>query len=55
MNKTLTILLKIVTFIICMGLVIWGQRTTGYFNLAAQLVGLAGLLVLLYTYNKAYR
>lgn len=55
MNKTLFTILKIIIFVVCMSLIIWGQRTTGYINLAAQFVGLAGLLGLLYHYNKAYR
>lgn len=55
MSKTLVSVIKIIIFVVCMGLIIWGQRTTGYVYLAAQFVGLAGLLGLLYHYNKAYR
>lgn len=55
MNKTTSLILKVVIFFVCMGLIIWGQRTVGYVYLTAQLVGLAGLLGLLYVYNKAYR
>lgn len=55
MNKRLFVVIKAIIFIVCMSLIIWGQRTTGYVNLAAQIVGLAGLLGLLYDYNKAYR
>lgn len=55
MNKALSAVIKLVIFVVCMALVIWGQITTGYVNLAAQIVGLAGLLGLLYHYNKAYR
>lgn len=55
MNQTLSTVLKVVTFIVCIALVIWGQRTTGYIYLAVQLIGLAGILVLLYLYNKSYQ
>ncbi len=55
MNKNIAIIIKLVIFIVCLGLIIWGQKTVSYLNLGAQLVGLSGLLVLLYTYNKTYR
>lgn len=55
MNHTASLIAKIIVFIVCLTLIIWGQRTTGYINLAAMLVGLGGLLGLLYTYNKSYR
>lgn len=55
MNKNIAIIMKLVLFIICISLIIWGQKTVSYLNLGAQLVGLTGLLTLLYTYNKTYR
>ncbi len=55
MNKTGVIIIQAILFAVCMGLIIWGQRTVGYPYLAAQLIGLAGLLGLLYRYNKTYR
>lgn len=55
MNKTLLFMVKLVIFVCCMVLIIWGQRTVGYLNLAAQLVGVGGILGLLYLYNKGYR
>ncbi|MEG2349553.1 MAG: hypothetical protein RSB57_03470 [Hungatella sp.] len=51
----MALILKLVIAVLCVVLIIWGQRTTGYIYLAAQLVGLSGLLGLLYLYNKAYR
>ena len=55
MSSKLFLILKFLIFIVCVGLIIWGQRTVGYLYLGAQLVGLAGLLALLYSYNKTYR
>lgn len=55
MNKLWSVVLKLIIFVICVGLIIWGQTTVGYLNLAAQLIGLTGLLGLLYVYNRAYR
>lgn len=55
MNGMFSVIVKIVLFVVCVGLIIWGQRTVGYPYLCAQLIGLAGLLGLLYSYNKTYR
>lgn len=54
-NKTLSLIVKLLLFVVCVGLIVWGQRTVGYLYLGAQLVGLGGLLGLLYVYNKSYR
>jgi len=48
------ILIKIVVFIICLALIIIGQKTAGKLDLAIMLIGLAGLLGLLYDYNRKY-
>lgn len=55
MDKILGILVKIVIFIICMLLVVSGQRNIGVQGLATMLVGLAGLLGLVFVYNKAHQ
>lgn len=52
-HKSLVIL-KIVVFIICLALIIIGQNTAGKLELGIMLVGLAGLLGLLYDYNRKY-
>lgn len=41
--------------VICFALVIYGQKTVGIPYLGIQLVGVAGLLTLLYIYNRRYR
>lgn len=46
---------KIILFAVFLTLIIWGQRQVSYANLGAMLVGLAGLLLLLHSYNKKYR
>ncbi len=46
---------KIILFVIFLMMIIWGQKQIGYVNLGVMLAGLAGLLMLLYSYNKKYR
>ena len=52
---TLMVILKLILFIVFLTMIIKGQKTVGYKNLAQMLIGLAGLLVLLYSYNKKYQ
>lgn len=47
-------ILKVVFFLFCMALIILGQRTVGKIPLLIQLIGLAGLLFLLWNYNRKY-
>lgn len=47
-------ILKIVFFLVCMFLVVYGQRTVGKGYLLLQLIGLAGLLFLLWNYNRKF-
>lgn len=42
-------------FVISMALVIWGQRHVGPGGLGIMVLGLAGLIALLWFYNKQYR
>ncbi|MDD6057813.1 MAG: hypothetical protein PUB98_06095 [Clostridiales bacterium] len=44
-----------ILFVVFLGMIIWGQRTVSYFHLGMMLVALAGLLGLLYCYNRKYR
>lgn len=46
--------IKAVLFVIFIAMVIIGQRTTGHMYLLMQLVGLTGLLVLLWNYNRKF-
>lgn len=47
-------ILKIVFFLFCMFLIINGQRTVGRMELFTQLIGLGGLLFLLWNYNRKF-
>ncbi|MBU5465411.1 hypothetical protein KQI49_01040 [Virgibacillus sp. MSJ-26] len=54
MNDKILSVLKVVFFAFCMFLIIYGQRTVGKLYLLMQLVGLAGLLFLLWNYNRKF-
>ncbi len=54
-RKLLITILVLIIFIICVTLVITGQRETGAPGLFRQLTGLAGLVVLLWLYNRQYK
>jgi len=54
MKANVFIMIKIVVFIICLALIIIGQKTAGKLELGIMLIGLAGLLGLLYDYNRKY-
>lgn len=60
-RKTIKVILAIVAALVCLGLVIVGHTmgfmasmSQGLVGLGIQLLGLAGILVLLYLYNKPY-
>lgn len=44
-----------VVFVVCLALVIIGHKNIGPQGLATQLVGLAGLIFLLWLYNRQYK
>lgn len=48
-------LLYLLIFIVSIVLIVTGQRNIGYTGLLTMLVGIAGILVLLYLYNKKYQ
>lgn len=54
MKAKMLILTKVVLFIFCLVLIIIGQKTVGKMELGLMLIGLAGLLGLLYDYNRKY-
>ena len=55
LKKKLQIVLGIIVLVVCVALVIVGQRNTGAWSgLATQILGLGGILVLLFLYNKQY-
>lgn len=47
--------IRLALFFVCLWLVIVGHSNIGKQGLAIELVGLAGLLVLLWDYNRPYR
>lgn len=42
----------VLLFGLCVALIIVGQRTVGWASLGLMLLGLGGILILLYIYNK---
>jgi len=54
MKEKLLLILKVLFFFFCLFLVINGQRTIGKIHLLTQLIGLAGLLFLLWNYNRKF-
>lgn len=54
MNEKVMMILKILFFFFCLFLVIYGQRTVGKLYLLTQLLGLTGLLFLLWNYNRKF-
>ena len=54
MKANVLVIIKMVVFIICLSLIIIGQKTVGKPELGMMLLGLAGLLGLLYDYNRKY-
>ena len=60
-KKKVKVILAVIAALVCVALVIIGQSmgfmagmTQGLIGLGVQLIGLAGILVLLYLYNKPY-
>lgn len=54
-KKIIIGILVAIIFVVCVALVIIGQREIGYAGLGKQLLGLAGLLGLLGAYNHQYK
>lgn len=61
-KKTLKVILAVIAALACLVLVIVGHSmgfmsdfTQGVIGLCVELVGLAGILVLLYLYNRSYK
>lgn len=48
-------MILLVVFVVCLGLVIIGQRNISLTGLSMELIGLVGLLVLLFLYNRKYK
>lgn len=54
-KKIITAIIVLVVFIACLALVIMGQRNIGLGGLCTMLAGLAGLVFLLWLYNRQYK
>ena len=55
MNKWLIGLICLIVFIVCVALIVVGQRNVGPTGLMTMIVGLLGILGLMYMYNKKYQ
>lgn len=55
MNRTVINIIMALVFIVCLGLIIFGQKHIGVSGLLLELVGLIGLVTLLFTYNRKYK
>ena len=47
--------LAAILFVVCVVLVVVGQRNVGLQGLLVMLLGLAGLILLLYLYNRKFK
>ncbi len=54
-KKFVSGILVLAVFVVCVALVVVGQRNIGPSGLLTQLVGLAGLVFLLWLYNRQYK
>lgn len=54
-KKILVGIIVAVVFVVCVALVVMGQRKIGPQGLLMMFAGLAGLIVLLWLYNKQYK
>ena len=55
MQGKIRALIMAVVFIVCLALIIIGQKNIGVPGLSMELVGLVGLLTLLFIYNNKYK
>lgn len=53
-NKAMNIIM-IVLFFVFLGMIIWAQKTVSVRNLMIEIVGLTGLLTLLFLYNRKHK
>ena len=55
MNNAVRNIIMIIVFVVCLALIIIGQRNISVSGLVMELVGLVGLLTLLFVYNHRDR
>lgn len=54
-KKLIAAVIVLIVFIVCVVLVVTGQRNIGAPGLFTQLIGVAGLIFLLWLYNRQYK
>ncbi len=54
-QQTVSIVAKVIVFCLSIWLVTTQQREIGYMNLFWMFVGLSGLLILMYLYNRKHK
>lgn len=54
-KKLITGIVVLIVFVLCICLVVIGQRNIGPAGLLTMLAGLAGLVVLLWLYNRQFK
>ncbi len=55
MSNVVRNLIMIIVFIVCLALIIIGQKNISASGLVMELIGLVGLLTLLFIYNRRYQ
>ena len=53
-NKVMNIIMIVLLFVF-LGMIIWAQKTVSVRNLMIEIVGLTGLLTLLFLYNRKHK
>lgn len=48
-------ILSLIAFIVCVALVVIGQKMVGIPNLMMEIVGVIGIMILIYLYNRKYQ
>ena len=48
-------ILSLIAFIVCVALVVIGQKTVGIPHLMLEIVGVIGIMILIYLYNRKYQ
>ena len=54
-EKKVMNIIMIVLFFVFLGMIIWAQKTVSVRNLMIEIVGLTGLLTLLFLYNRKHK
>lgn len=55
MQEKIRTLIMAVVFVVCLALIMIGQKNIGVLGLIMELEGLVGLLTLLFIYNNKYK